>query len=115
MNFNTIWIWVDFNAFWIWMDFNAFLIWMGPPTSNCSTQLGPLSIVLSVRRSGNAFWYFDGYYSDLVYYDFQADHDTGEDDHSDGIVRRYSDIVLSRWADTSSHIFLDKGSGILYI
>ncbi len=65
--------------------------------------------------SGNAFWYFDGYYSDLVYYDFQADHDTGEDDHSDGIVRRYSDIVLTRWADTSSHMVLDKGSGILYI
>ena len=28
-------------------------------------------------------------------YDFQQDHDTGEDDHSDAIVRRYSDITLT--------------------
>jgi hypothetical protein len=65
--------------------------------------------------SGNAYWYYDGYYGDLVYYDFQEDHDTGEDDHSDGIVRRYSEVSLSRSAGTPSHMVLDKDSGILYI
>jgi len=65
--------------------------------------------------SANAYWYYDGYYGDLVYYDFQDDHDTGEDDHSDGIVRRYSEISLSRSAGTPSHMVLDKDSGILYI
>jgi hypothetical protein len=65
--------------------------------------------------SGNAYWYFDGYYGNLVYYDFQVDHDTGEDDHSDGIVRRYSDITLTRWINIPSHMILDKDSGILYI
>jgi hypothetical protein len=65
--------------------------------------------------SENAYWYYDGYYGDLVYYDFQEDHDTGEDDHSDGIVRRYSEISLSRSAGTPSHMVLDKDSGILYI
>ncbi|MBT4070959.1 MAG: hypothetical protein HOE79_06955, partial [Euryarchaeota archaeon] len=65
--------------------------------------------------SGNAYWYYDGYYGDLVYYDFQEDHDTGEDDHSDGIVRRYSEITLSRSSGTPSHMVLDKDSGILYI
>ena len=65
--------------------------------------------------SGNAYWYFDGWYGDLVYYDFQADHDTGEDDHSDGIVRRYSEVSLSRSSGTPSHMVLDKDSGILYI
>ena len=39
--------------------------------------------------SGNSYWYFDGYYGHLVYYDFKEDHDIGMDDHSDGVVRRY--------------------------
>ena len=65
--------------------------------------------------SGNAYWYFDGYYGELVYYDFQLDHDTGQDDHSDGIVHRYSDIQLTRDGGIPGHMILDKDSGILYI
>ena len=65
--------------------------------------------------NGNAYWYFDGYYGELVYYDFQVDHDTGEDDHSDGIVHRYSDVKLTRDAGIPGHMILDKDSGILYI
>ncbi|MCS5527474.1 MAG: hypothetical protein NZ774_06385 [Candidatus Poseidoniales archaeon] len=65
--------------------------------------------------SGNSYWYNDGYYGELVYYDFQADHDTGEDDHSDGIVRRYADISLTHAYGVPGHMILDKDSGILYI
>ncbi|MGB1589339.1 MAG: thrombospondin type 3 repeat-containing protein [Candidatus Poseidoniaceae archaeon] len=65
--------------------------------------------------SGNAYWYFDGYYGNLVYYDFQEDHDTGMDDHSDGIVRRHTDIQLARVANIPGHMILDKNNGILYI
>ena len=65
--------------------------------------------------NGNAYWYFDGYYGELVYYDFQIDHDTGQDDHSDGIVHRYSDVQLTRDAGIPGHMILDKESGILYI
>ncbi len=65
--------------------------------------------------SGNAYWYNDGYYGELVYYDFVEDHDTGEDDHSDAIVRRYADIYLSRYAGVPGHMILDDDSGILYI
>ena len=65
--------------------------------------------------NGNAYWYFDGYYGHLVYYDFQMDHDTGETDHSDGIVHRYSDVQLNRYPGVPSHMVLDKDSGILYI
>ncbi len=65
--------------------------------------------------NGNAYWYFDGYYGELVYYDFQVDHDTGQDDHSDGIVHRYSDVKLTRDAGIPGHMILDKDSGILYI
>jgi hypothetical protein len=65
--------------------------------------------------SDNSYWYNDGYYGELVYYDFQQDHDTGMDDHSDGIVRRYSDIQLTHSYGTPGHMVLDKDSGILYI
>ena len=65
--------------------------------------------------SGNSYWYNDGYYGELVYYDFQEDHDTGMDDHSDGIVRRYSDVQLTHSYGTPGHMVLDKDSGILYI
>lgn len=64
---------------------------------------------------GNAYWYFDGYYSELVYYDFVQDHDTGQDDHDDGIVRRHSEITLTRRANVPSHMILDQSNGILYI
>ena len=65
--------------------------------------------------NGNAYWYFDGYYGELVYYDFQMDHDTGQDDHSDAIIYRYSDIQLTRDAGIPGHMILDKETGILYI
>jgi hypothetical protein len=65
--------------------------------------------------SGNAYWYNDGYYEELVYYDFQDDHDTGGEDHDDGIVRRYSEITPTRSANIPGHMILDKANGILYI
>ena len=63
----------------------------------------------------NVYWYNDGFYNELVRYDFQQDHDTGEHDHSDGIVHRYSEIELSRFAGIPGHMTLDKDTGILYI
>ncbi|MDP6235092.1 MAG: thrombospondin type 3 repeat-containing protein [Candidatus Poseidoniaceae archaeon] len=65
--------------------------------------------------SENAYWYNDGYYGELVYYDFQEDHDTGMDDHSDAIVRRYADITLTHAYGIPGHMVLDKTNGILYI
>ncbi|HIF46201.1 MAG TPA: hypothetical protein EYQ73_05330 [Candidatus Poseidoniales archaeon] len=65
--------------------------------------------------SGNAYWYFDGYYGELVFYDFAEDHDTGEDDHADGVVRRYADIVLTRFGSIPGHMVMDQSTGILYI
>ncbi len=65
--------------------------------------------------SGNAFWYFDGYYGELVYYDFVDDHDTGQEYHADGIVRRYTEITLTRQSDVPGHMIVDQTTGILYI
>ena len=63
----------------------------------------------------NAYWYNDGFYGELVHYDFNEDHDTGEDDHSDGVVKRYTEINLTRVADVPGHMDKDQGSGILYL
>lgn len=63
----------------------------------------------------NAYWYFDGFYNTLVYYDFAMDHDVGMDDHSDGVVRRYTEVVLTRVANVPGHMELDHRDGMLYI
>ena len=65
--------------------------------------------------SDNAYWYNDGYYGELVHYDFQQDHDTGEDDHSDGIVTRYIEISLTRNPGVPGHLDMNKGTGMLYV
>ena len=65
--------------------------------------------------SGNAYWYNDGYYGELVYYDFHDDHDTGGEDHDDGVVRRYTEITPTRSVGVPGHMVLDKANGILYI
>ena len=65
--------------------------------------------------SDNAYWYNDGYYGELVYYDFHDDHDTGGEDHDDGVVRRYTEITPTRRAGVPGHMVLDKANGILYI
>ena len=65
--------------------------------------------------SENAYWYNDGFHSELVYYDFREDHDTGQDDHSDGVVTRYIEISLTRTPNIPGHLDLNKENGILYI
>lgn len=63
----------------------------------------------------NVFWVFDGWNSTIVRYDFQEDHGPGHDDHSDGIVRRYSEIQVKRDGFVPSHLVLDKNTGWLYV
>ncbi|MBK8965212.1 MAG: T9SS type A sorting domain-containing protein [Lewinellaceae bacterium] len=64
----------------------------------------------------NVFWVYDGYNKNIVRYDFGDDHGPGNDDHSDGIVRRYTEIAVNRIDDNiSNHLALDRESGWLYI
>lgn len=65
--------------------------------------------------TANVYWYFDGYYGNIVRYDFEQDHGPGYDDHSDGIVRRYMDATVSRVPGIPGHMILDKTTGWLYI
>lgn len=61
------------------------------------------------------YWVFDGHNGHLVYYDFQEDHGPGHDDHADGIVRRYTEVELTRVPDVTSDVVLDQATGLLYI
>ncbi len=67
------------------------------------------------HHKDNAFWVFDGLNGGVVYYDFAVPHGPGEDDHADGIVRRYRDVRVTRAADVPSHLVLDHATGWLYI
>ena len=63
----------------------------------------------------NVYWYNDGFYGELVMYDFAEDHDTGYDDHSDAIVHRYTEVEIGHLMGVPGHMVLDKSNGILYI
>ncbi|GJM32869.1 MAG: hypothetical protein DHS20C18_18700 [Saprospiraceae bacterium] len=62
----------------------------------------------------NVFWIYDDWNNDIVRYDFVNDHGPGNDDHSDGIVRRYKNIGIMADADIPNHMILDKTTGWLY-
>ena len=63
----------------------------------------------------NVYWVFDGMHSDIVRYDFQADHGPGGGDHSDGIITRYTDAEVTRLANIPGHMELDHATGMLYV
>lgn len=63
----------------------------------------------------NVFWVFDGYYKNIVRYDFAADHGPGNDYHGDARLRRYSEVTVMRDPTVPSHLILDKDSKWLYI
>ncbi len=65
-------------------------------------------------ESDNVFWVFDGWNETIVRYDFQNDHGPGNDDHADGLVRRYMEIEVKRDGNVPSHLVIDKPSGWLY-
>lgn len=65
----------------------------------------------------NVFWVFDGYTNDIVRYDFEEDHGPGNDDHSDAIIRRYSDDAVAKDPANIivSHLILDDEKKWLYV
>lgn len=63
----------------------------------------------------NVYWYFDGYNGNICKYDFAEPHGIGEDDHSDGVIHRYTDVTVTRKANMPSHMALDKANSWLYI
>ena len=65
--------------------------------------------------SDDVYWYFDGYNGNICRYDFGAPHGTGEDDHSNGKIYRYTGVNVVRKPNVPSHMALDKINKWLYI
>jgi sugar lactone lactonase YvrE len=63
----------------------------------------------------NVYWAMDGLEGNLVRYDFQADHGPGGGDHSDGVIWRYTDTMVTRLANIPGHMELDHATGMLYV
>lgn len=74
----------------------------------------PLCVGIAWERD-NVYWVFDGYHDAIVRYDFQEDHDVGQDDHSDGIVYQLAKPEVTRVADAPGHMMIDPDTGLLYV
>lgn len=63
----------------------------------------------------NVYWVFDGKNDTVVRYDFAGDHGVGQDDHSNGVVYRLSELEVLRVEDAPGHMMVDPDTGILYV
>ncbi len=101
-------------------------LWSSDSLIYCQPGPGPLGSHLDMLHQSpncmgiaaeheNAFWVYDGYNQAITWYDFQQDHGPGYDDHTDGLIRRYTDVTLSRLNDSiPNHLVLDE-AGMLYV
>ncbi len=62
----------------------------------------------------NVYWVFNGDAGSLDRYDFQAPHQPGADDHSDGEVWRYAAGLLERVPEVPSHLAYDAETQRVY-
>ena len=77
----------------------------------------PFSVGIAAETA-NIYWLFDGFHNTVAKYNFQephSDHEHGGEDHSDGLVYRYDEVVVERVSGLSSHMVIDQGSDLLYI
>jgi len=64
--------------------------------------------------TARAYWVFDGFNGNLCRYDFVMGHGPGYEDHSAGIIRRYTDVSVTRVVGVPSHMCVDTASDWLY-
>lgn len=73
------------------------------------------------HETKNVYWIFDGnkpnstLANTICKYDFAVPHEYGGDDHSDGLIWRYTEVKVLRVANVPSHMIIDKATGMLYI
>ncbi len=98
-------------------DMTIYAEYAGPGTNGSHLDMvhqSPYSMGIASEKD-NVFWVFDGYYNNIIRYDFVADHGPGNDYHSDAKLRRYTEVVVKRDAAVPSHLILDKDKKWLYI
>lgn len=63
----------------------------------------------------NTFYTFNAFTKSIEYYDFRDNHAPGEDDHSDGQIRRYWNGKVSGLDGAMSHLSFDRSTQKLYV
>lgn len=102
------------------------VLWSSDSLVYCQPGPGPLGSHLDMIHQSpyamgiaadheNAYWVNDGYNQCISWYDFMEDHGPGFDDHTDGLVRRYTDFTLNRINDTIPNHLIKDDNGFLYI
>ena len=68
-------------------------------------------------ETGNKFWVTCGDHDEVMSYDFGNDHGPGNDDHSDGVIYKYSisDYDEDATHEVPDHLVFDKATGWLYV
>ncbi len=101
-------------------DLNIYGILGNPPTSAMNgshldmLHQSPYGMGIAAEVA-NVFWVFDGYNGNICRYDFVDDHGPGQADHSDGRIKRYTEVQVARLSDIPSHMVLDDDKKWLYI
>lgn len=67
------------------------------------------------NEKDNIYWVFDGYNKYICRYNFNGDHGPGKDDHSNGTIHRYTEVVVKRNPTVPSHLAFDNDKRWLYI
>lgn len=89
--------------------------WTGPMLGSHIDMLhqSPYGVGIA-HDNANVYWYSDGHNGNICRYDFAAPHGVGEDDHSDGRIRRYTDVKVKRVSNQPAHMVIDKNNKWLY-
>jgi hypothetical protein len=61
------------------------------------------------HETGNAYWVTNGEIGSLDRYDFREHHGPGQDDHSDGIIHRYAEGLITRVPHVPGHLVVHEG------
>jgi hypothetical protein len=67
------------------------------------------------HETANVYWAFGGLKNEIIRYDFELDHNVGQDDHSDGIAQFYATGSVKYVAGVPSHMVFDPRDAMLYI
>lgn len=66
------------------------------------------------HEKDNVYWVSDELRQNIFRYDFQNPHEVGGTDHRDGIVRRYSDVIVTSSSDPDQPAHIDISGKWLY-
>ncbi len=87
----------------------------GTPLGSHLDMLHQSPFGMGIAHDNNlVYWVFDGYNGNICKYNYVMDHGPGYEDHSAGIVARYTDVPVLREQDVPSHMVVDKANDWLY-